>query len=90
MNTAEPIFTILPPRIVEKLSPADKLVYEYLATGRKLTGMIAKNSLNQGDVRRRITTLTRAGLIIEKTWKRDHFGKRYKEYHIPLEAPQEA
>lgn len=72
----------LPADVVEKLGPQDKLVYEYLSTGRTLTNQVAIGNLGVGSLSRRITTLRRAGLDVVTSWGKDHFERRYKKYRI--------
>lgn len=73
---------VLTPEEVSKLGPQDKLVYEYLISGRALTTMVGLVNLGVGSLSRRITTLKKAGLAISKAWGEDHFQRRYKKYFI--------
>lgn len=68
--------------VTEKLGPQDKLVYDYLTSGRALTNMVALVNLGVGSLSRRITTLRQAGLDIVTEWGTDHFERRYKKYAI--------
>ena len=81
MTTTEPK-KVLTPEEVSKLGPQDKLVYEYLISGRALTTMVGLVNLGVGSLSRRITTLRKAGLDVAWEWGKDHFGSRYKKYFI--------
>ena len=65
-----------------KLSPQQKLVYDYLMTGRTLSTMIAITSLSIGDVRTRIAELRKLGIAIKDKWAKDFGEGKYKQYFI--------
>lgn len=71
-----------------KLAPQQKLVYDYLMSGRTLSTMIAITSLAVGDVRTRVAELRKLGVAISKEWAEDFQGGKYKKYFI--EAAREA
>lgn len=78
----------LPHDTVSGLSPQDKLVYEYLMSGRALTNLVAMVNLGVGSLTARIATLRRHGLQIADEWAQDHFERRYKKYHVEQEAEE--
>lgn len=68
---------------VEALTPQDRLVYDYLMSGRKLTGLAAFTTLGVASLTSRIATLRRLGMTINDEWAHDHFERRYKAYWVP-------
>lgn len=80
---------VLEANTVATLGPQDKLVYEYLISGRALTNMVALVNLGVGSLSRRITTLRKAGLDIATEWGTDHFERRYKKYSVPTAGETE-
>ena len=69
---------------VINLGPQQRLVYDYLMTGRALTRQVAINTLNVQEVTTRIAELRKMGLDIKDAWKRDFGGTRYKAYWVEV------
>lgn len=59
----------------------DKQVYDLLMKGEVLTNKVALNEYGIGSLSRRITTLTDAGIKIEKEFKNVD-GSKFMEYSI--------
>ena len=76
----------LPEETLAGLSPQDRLVYDYLMSGRALTSLVAMVNLGVGSLTARIATLRRIGLQIMDEWAEDHFKRRYKKYQIDKET----
>lgn len=72
------------------LGPQQRLVYDYLMTGRHLTRQVAINTLNVQEVTTRIAELRKLGLDVEDQWKRDFSGTRYKAYWVQVPASKVA
>ncbi|MCC5780557.1 hypothetical protein H7H48_15960 [Nitratireductor sp. B36] len=66
------------------LGPQQRLVYDYLMTGRQLSRQVAINTLNVQEVTTRISELKKLGLDIKSEWKRDFGGTRYKAYWVEV------
>lgn len=64
------------------LGPQQKLIYDYLMTGRQLSRQVAINTLNVQEVTTRISELVKLGLDVTKEWKTDYGGTRYKAYSV--------
>lgn len=67
------------------LKPQARLVYEYLASGRSLTNLIAMVNLGVQNLTTRIAELRKMGLEILGEWKKDHQERRYKSYTMKVE-----
>lgn len=72
----------LPDDKLAGLTPQDKLVYDYLMSGRALTSLVAMVNLGVGSLTARIATLRKLGLKIADEWAADHFNRRYKKYQV--------
>ncbi|CAH0338380.1 helix-turn-helix domain-containing protein [Rhizobium sp. CECT 9324] len=70
---------------IYNLSPQQRLIYDYLMTGRALTRQVAINTLNVQEVTTRISELKRLGLEIKSQFKKDFGGTRYKAYWVETE-----
>ncbi len=70
------------------MTPQQELLLDYLKEGRTLTNVIAATNLGVQSVSRRITELQDLGYEIEKTWKQDHFGKRYVTYSLKMDEQE--
>lgn len=68
------------------LGPQQRLVYDYLMTGRQLSRQVAINTLGVQEVTTRISELNKLGLDIKSEWKRDFGGTRYKAYWVEVEV----
>ncbi|RWI06795.1 MAG: hypothetical protein EOQ89_03435 [Mesorhizobium sp.] len=68
------------------LGPQQRLVYDYLMTGRQLSRQVAINTLNVQEVTTRISELNKLGLDIKSEWKRDFNDTRYKAYWVEVEV----
>ncbi|WP_181166928.1 helix-turn-helix domain-containing protein [Mesorhizobium sp. B2-8-3] len=66
------------------LGPQQRLVYDYLMTGRQLSRQVAINTLGVQEVTTRISELNKLGLDIQTEWKRDFGGTRYKAYWVEV------
>ena len=75
----------LPDADIFNLGPQQRLIYDYLMTGRELTRQVAINTLNVQEVTTRISELRKMGLDIQSKWKRDFGGTRYKSYFVAVE-----
>lgn len=67
---------------IYNLSPQQRLIYDYLQTGRRLTRQVAINTLSVQEVTTRISELRKKGLDIKSEWKRDFSDIRYKSYWV--------
>ncbi|WP_266031197.1 helix-turn-helix domain-containing protein [Brucella intermedia] len=76
----------LPLEVVINLGPQQRLVYDYLMTGRQMTRQVAINTLNVQDITTRISELRKLGLDVTSKWKKDFSGTRYKSYHVEKES----
>lgn len=65
---------------VAGMTPQLRLIYEYLMTGRSLTGLIAMTTLQCTSLTTRIAELRGMGMRIDGEWREDHSGRRYKLY----------
>jgi hypothetical protein len=74
----------LPDATVINLGPQQRLVYDYLMTGRALTRQVAINTLGVQEVTTRISELRKMGLDIKSEWKRDFSETRYKSYWVEV------
>lgn len=74
----------LPDAVVINLAPQQRLIYDYLMTGRALTRQVAINTLGVQEVTTRIAELRKMGLAIKSAWKRDYGGTRYKSYWVEV------
>lgn len=70
----------------ENLTPQNRLLVEYLKSGRSLSTMVAITSLGVFTLSKRIAELRAMGLPIHDTWATDHHGRRYKKYTLAAEA----
>lgn len=68
------------------LGPQQRLIYDYLMTGRQLSRQVAINTLNVQEVTTRISELNKLGLDIKAEWKRDFNQTRYKAYWVEVEV----
>lgn len=75
----------LPHDTVSDLSEQNRIVYDYLISGRVLTNLIAMTNLGIGSLTARIAELRRKGLTVDDEWGKDHFERRYKKYAIKNE-----
>lgn len=75
----------LPDADIINLAPQQRLVYDYLMTGRELTRQVAINTLNIQEITTRISELRKKGLTILTKWKKDFGGTRYKSYRVEVE-----
>lgn len=69
---------------IYNLSPQQRLIYDYLMTGRALTRQVAINTLNVQEVTTRISELKRLGLEIKSQFSKDFGGTRYKKYWVEV------
>ena len=76
----------LPDATVINLGPQQRLVYDYLMTGRQLSRQVAINNLGVQEVTTRIAELRKMGLDIKDQWKRDFSDTRYKAYYVEAKA----
>jgi hypothetical protein len=74
----------LPDASIINLGPQQRLIYDYLMTGRHLTRQVAINTLNVQEVTTRISELRRLGLDIKSEFKKDYGGTRYKTYWVEI------
>jgi hypothetical protein len=71
-----------------QLSQQNRIIYQYLASGRTLSQMIALNNLGIGSLTKRISELRQAlaeagdAQRIESVWKVDFSKQRYKSYQL--------
>ncbi|UIY29159.1 helix-turn-helix domain-containing protein [Neorhizobium galegae] len=70
---------------IYNLSPQQRLIYDYLMTGRALTRQVAINTLNVQEVTTRISELRKLGLEIKSQFKKDFGGTRYKAYWVEVQ-----
>ena len=73
---------------VKDLKPQERLVWEYLLTGRTLTNLVALTNLGVGSLTSRIAELRRRGGRIESDWEEDHFHRRYKRYWVAKDGAE--
>ncbi|MER9178956.1 helix-turn-helix domain-containing protein [Mesorhizobium sp. M0767] len=76
----------LPLATVIALSAQQRLVYDYLMTGRQLTRQVAINTLNIQEVTTRISELRKMGLDVQSEFKKDFGGTRYKAYWVDVKV----
>lgn len=76
--------TSLSDATVINLGPQQRLVYDYLMTGRELTRQVAINTLNIQEVTTRIAELRKLGLDIKSQFSKDFGGTRYKKYWVEV------
>lgn len=76
--------TSLSDATVINLGPQQRLVYDYLMTGRELTRQVAINTLNIQEVTTRIAELRKLGLDIKSQFSKDFGGTRYKKYWVEI------
>lgn len=72
------------------LGPQQRLVYDYLMSGRRLTRQVAINTLGVQEVTTRIAELRKLGLDIKDEWRRDFADTRYKSYWVEVPVQAEA
>lgn len=72
--------TILPHDVVEGLAPQTRLVFDVLANGRIVTGLIAMTTLGVTSLTSRVAELRKLGMDIRDEWGVDHNERRYKKY----------
>jgi hypothetical protein len=75
----------LPHDTVSGMAPQLRLVYDYLMTGRELSGLIAMTNLSVMNLTTRIAELRKMGLDVKGDWKDDYRGRRYKAYWVEAE-----
>lgn len=75
---------------IYNLSPQQRLIYDYLMTGRSLTRQVAINTLNVQEVTTRISELRKLGLEIKSEFSKDFSGTRYKKYWVEVEKKADA
>lgn len=68
------------------LMPQARLVFDYLASGRSLTNLVAMANLGVANLTTRIAELRKRGVKIAGEWKRDHNDRRYKSYSMEVEG----
>jgi hypothetical protein len=68
------------------MTPQLRQVYDYLMTGRKLSGMVANFTLKTVSLTSRIAELrNKFKLDIKSEWARDEREQRYKRYWVETE-----
>lgn len=82
----KPIKT-LPDSTLSGMMPQLRLIYDYLMTGRRLSGLIAMTNLSVMNLTTRIAELRKLGLDVKGEWSDDHRGRRYKSYWVETEEP---
>lgn len=72
----------LPQAAIDGMTPQLRLVYDYLMTGRELSGLIAMTNLGVMNLTTRIAELRKLKLDVKGDWKDDYRGRRYKAYWV--------
>lgn len=81
----KPKVTSLPEQVVNDLSPQNHTLYEYLQSGKKVSGLIAMTSLRMASLSSRVAQLRKLGLDIKGRNVTDHWNQRYMVYWIDFE-----
>lgn len=76
--------TELPKEVIERMAPQLRLVYDFLMSGRYLSGLIAMTTLRTQNLTTRIAELRKLGLQVEGEWASDFGDTRYKRYWVEV------